>query len=164
MSKIYKTGFYGGKFFPFHQGHFYCLTKMASECEDAVLIMFVNGKDETSYSGEKHDFLSVEERIKKINKIVKNFPNVRFTTLYCDVIYDGEEVEADNWKKEAPYVRAVVGSKFDAVYSSEKGYDAFFKEVYPFAHHRIVDVDRKEFPISATQIRENPELYKKWEI
>lgn len=165
MNKKYKTGFYGGKFFPFHLGHLSCLQKMSDECEQGVLIMFLNGKDEIEYNGKKYDWLSAEERIKRINSICRRFTNIRFTTLYCDVIYEGREVEEDGWEEEIKYIKAVVGSKFDVVYSSEKRHEDFFKKSYPFAKHIMVDIDRKAFPISSTEIRENgDELYKKWGV
>jgi len=165
MSKKYKTGFYGGKFFPFHLGHLYCLQKMADECDQGILILFLNGKDEVEYNGKKYNWLSPEKRIEDINLICHRFPNIRFTTLYCDVIYEGKELEEDNWETEIKYIKAVIGPKFDAVYSSEKRHENFFKKAYPFAKHIMVDVNRDKFPISSTEIREKGDaFYRKWRV
>ena len=161
----YKVGFFGGKFFPFTRGHFLCLKKLAEECEQGVCILFLNGKDEAEYirkNGLKFKWLAAEERIKQVNSACRKFPNLRFTTLYCDVIYENEELET-NWDKETNFVRSVVGSTFDVIYSSEPSYSDYFKKAYPFAKHILIDPKRAEVPISATMIREGGEqMYKKW--
>jgi HTH-type transcriptional repressor of NAD biosynthesis genes len=162
MSK-YKTGFFGGKFFPFTFGHFHCLKQMSEECEQGVCIMFLNGKDETSYKGTWYDWLEQSKRIDQINDVCKSFPNIRFTTLYCDVIYKNGKVEEDNWDKETDFVKAVVGNEFDVVYSSEPSYDAYFKRAYPFAKHILVDPDRRVIPISSTKVRNGGHsVYLEW--
>ena len=58
----------------------------------------------------------------------------------------------DLWDAETEYVMKAVGD-FQAVYSSEPGYDAYFKRAYPFARHILVDVPRVHVPISGTKIR-----------
>lgn len=164
--KKYKTGFFGGKFFPFTRGHLYCLKKLSEECEHGVCILFLNGKDEVNYieeNGVKYNWLEQSDRISRVNTICKLFPNIRFTTLYCDVIYGGTDVENDNWDKETDFVRAVVGPKFDVVYSSEPSYDEYFKRAYPFAKHVLVDPDRIIVPISATMVRNGGEvMFERW--
>jgi len=164
--KKYRTGFFGGKFFPFTKGHLYCLQKLSDECEEGVCILFLNGKDEAEYTeknGLKYEWLAQSDRIRRINSVCRFFPNIRFTTLYCDVIYSTGNVEEDCWDKETDFVRSVVGPVFDVVYSSEPGYDEYFKRAYPFAEHVLVDVERKTFPISATIVRDGGnEMHEKW--
>ena len=161
--KKYKTGFYGGKFFPFTKGHYLCLKKLSDECEQGICILFLNGKDEMEYSGKRYAWLSKEDRIEKINAICKIFPNIRFTTLYCDVIYNYNNIEDDNWDKETAFVKAVVGEPFDVVYSSEPSYSEYFKRAYPFAKHVLVDPKREIEPISATMVRNGGQkMYNEW--
>ena len=166
MNKKYKTGFFGGKFFPFTIGHLSCLQRLSDECEQGVCILFLNGKDEVEYTeknGIDYEWLKQSDRIDRINSVCRQFPNIRFTTLYCDVIYNANNVEEDNWDKETDFVRAVVGPTFDAVYSSEPEYDEYFKRAYPFATHVLVDPDRRIFPISATMVRDGGEdMHDKW--
>ena len=40
--KKYKIGMYGGKFMPFHKGHYYCLQTAASECKKVYLILLIS--------------------------------------------------------------------------------------------------------------------------
>ena len=54
-----------------------------------------------------------------------------FYRVFDGEYYGTETVEADNWNKETDFVRAVVGSEFDIVYSSELEYDEYFKRGLP---------------------------------
>ena len=35
----FKRGMYGGKFFPFHKGHLYCVETAAKKCEKLYVIL-----------------------------------------------------------------------------------------------------------------------------
>ncbi len=156
---------YGGKFMPFHKGHKYCLDLAASECNKVYLILFYGGlQEEDIVKTNKERYLTVEERIKHINKIIKEYDNVELATI--DVTNLKKEDGTEDWDAETPLVRKVVGKRLDAVYSSEIGYDPYFKRAYPEAIHRIVDSKREIFPISGTKIRNMKDLKEreKWII
>ena len=147
---------YGGKFLPFHKGHKYCVDFASQECEKVYVILFWGGNDEEQIQkNQPDDWLSVEERIKQLNKICEEASQyaevlpvlIDITTLRLP---DG----TDDWDAETPLVRNVIGNHLDAVYSSEKSYDTYFKRAYPEATHRLVDVKRENYPISGTQIRD----------
>ena len=64
-------GFFGGKFMPLHKGHLYCIDTAARQCDDVVVIMFINGDDELEIMKTHSEYeLSVESRIKQLAKIV----------------------------------------------------------------------------------------------
>ncbi len=157
--KQYKIGMYGGKFLPFHKGHKFCVDTAAQECEKVYVILFWGGADEEKIlEDHPEDWLSVEERVKQLDKICRE------AAQYADVIPvliditglrlpDGSE----DWEAETPLVRNVLGNRLDAVYSSEESYGEYFNRAYPEAVHRLVDVKREHYPISGTQIREMAE-------
>ncbi len=150
--KKYKIGMYGGKFMPLHKGHRYCIETAAQECEIVYVILFYGGADEEKVLElNNEDYLSFEERKKKVIEICKNYKNT--VPTFIDVsslrLPNGEE----DWDAETPLVRNVVGDKLDAVYSSEISYDPYFKRAYPEAVHRVVDYKRIKYPISGTMIR-----------
>lgn len=163
--KKYKIGMYGGKFMPFHKGHSYCISFAAEECEKLYVILFYGSKDEEDIlNNNKEDYLSVEDRKKRINKIIKNYNNVEFVLIDVSNLRTADGSE--DWDGETPLVRKVLGNKLDAVYSSELSYDPYFKRAYPEAVHRIIDYKRIKYPISGTKIRnmKNVKEREKWII
>ncbi len=163
--KKYKIGMYGGKFIPLHKGHNYCIEVASKECEKVYLIMFYGGKEEEIIlKNNKEEYLKVENRKRQLTKVSKKYNNV--FPVFIDItslrLKDGSE----DWDAETPLVRKVVGKKLDAIYSSEKSYDEYFKKSYPEAIHRIVDEKRSKYKISGTKIRKmkNKEEREKWII
>lgn len=154
MSKEYKVGFYGGKFMPFHLGHWYCIRTAARQCETLHVILFYGGDDELRILAETpasdKDMLSLENRLNRLNIACANYPNIVVSVI--DVtnvkLSDGSE----DWDGETPLVLTITG-KMDVVYSSEPGYDEYFKRAYPWAKHILVDPPRIVYPISGTKIR-----------
>lgn len=150
--KQYKIGFYGGKFIPFHLGHWLCASKMSYECEKGYLILFAGGDQELEIlKNNKDPMLLLENRWKTVQLMASKLSNV--APILIDVtdvkLPDGTE----DWDGETPLVRAVCGNQIDAVYSSEYSYDDYFKRAYSEATHVLVDPPRNIVPISATMIR-----------
>ena len=150
--KKYKIGMYGGKFMPFHKGHNYCIEVATEECEKVYVILFYGGSDEMNIlKANKDEYLSVEERTKRLLDICNKYENAIPTLIDVSKcrLPNGEE----DWDAETPLVRDVVGNDLNAVYSSELSYDDYFKRAYPEAIHRVVDYRRIKYPISGTKIR-----------
>jgi HTH-type transcriptional repressor of NAD biosynthesis genes len=151
----YKTGFYGGKFFPFHKGHDYCIRTAAEQCEKVYVILFYGGDDELRLIKEAKEsdkeMLSLDSRMRHLTEICKHYANVEVHLIDVTNVKNPDGTE--DWDGETPLVLAITG-KMDAVYSSEPSYDAYFKRAYPWAKHILVDPPREHYPISATKIRE----------
>ncbi len=146
---------YGGKFLPFHKGHAYCVEVAAKECETVYVIMFFGGYDEEVVMSKHPDeYLTVQSRKEQLLKICKRASSL---ADIIPIMIDISELRAsdgkDDWDAETPLVREIIGNKLDAVYSSEESYNAYFKEAYPEAVHRLVDVPRFHYPISGSLIR-----------
>ncbi len=144
-------GFFGGKFMPLHKGHLYCIDVACRMCDRVVVIMFINGEDECEILKTDHSpELKVEARIKQLEKVCSLYPKVEFH------IIDDAKLKLPNgmtdWDAETPLVRKWV-PKMDYVYSSEPSYGEYFSRAYPEAQHILVDVERKNYPISGTMIR-----------
>lgn len=136
---------------PLHKGHLFCIDTAAKQCDRVVVIMFINGEEETEIIKKNHDpLLTVDSRIRQLEKVCTLYPNVEF-----HIIDDADLLLPDgtsDWDAETPLVRQHV-PKMDYVYSSEPQYGAYFNRAYPEATHVIVDAERKTVPISGTLIR-----------
>ena len=152
----YKVGFFGGKFIPFHKGHELCISVAAALCETVHVILFINGDDELAIQAADHtlpkEYLTVEHRVKQVESLIQYNPRIKFHIIDTLTLKtpDGKE----DWDAETPLVLKAIGSKFDAVFSSEPSYDEYFKRAYPWAEHVIVDAKREIIPISSTMIRD----------
>lgn len=160
----YSIGMYGGKFIPFHQGHFFCLSIASLLCEHVYCILFYGGDQELEILNNDitldRKYLSLEWREQEIKRICQQFPNVK--PIFIDVTncktFDGKE----DWDAETPLVLQACG-KLNAVFSSEPHYDDYFRRAYPGAEHIIIDPPREIYPISATMIRNMTDKEaKKW--
>lgn len=149
------VGMFGGKFAPFHLGHFLCLKKASEECDVVHLILFID----LSKCKDRDDVWGFKNRLNGILKASSELCNVR--PHYIDTSdYSG-------WDDETPLVRNFA-PVIDRVYSSEPDYGEYFARAYPEAVHVIVDPARKTYPISGTAIRQmmanGDDEWKKWII
>jgi len=159
MDKKYKIGMYGGKFMPFHKGHFYCVEIASSQCEILYVLLFHGGDQELEILKTRHEkWLQPENRLKRIQKACKKFKNVKVVPV--DITKCKFEDGTEDWDKETKLVLDICGH-IDAVYGSEPEYAEYFKRAYPKAIYEIIDVERKTVPISGTKIREMSEEERK---
>ena len=158
QEKRFKVGMYGGKFMPFHKGHAHCIDVASSECDILYVAIFYTHVDEIRYRDKG---LAYNVRITRLNDyLMRKKDNIKLI-LVCS--HEFSENGVEDWMAEAKYIQDIIGTKIDAVYSSEPSYDSFFKKAYPEAIHRLVDPERKEVPISGTKIRSmTKEEARKW--
>lgn len=163
MDKKYKVGMYGGKFMPFHKGHFHCVEVASSQCEILYVLLFYGGDQELEILKTRNeDWLQPSNRLERIKNACKKFDNVRVVPV--DVTKCKFDDGTEDWDKETQLVLDICG-QLDAVYGSEKEYADYFKRAYPNAVYEVVDVERNTVPISGTMIRGmNEEERKLWII
>ena len=162
----YKSGFFGGKFIPFHKGHELCISVALALCETVHVILFINGDDEIAIQASEHtlpkEYLTVDYRVKQLQKMINGNPRIKLHII--DTMSLKLPHGKEDWDAETPLVIQACGD-FQAVFSSEPSYDEYFKRAYPWAEHIIVDAKREKYPISATLIRDmTVEEAEKWII
>lgn len=166
-SYLYEYGMYGGKFFPLHKGHAYCIDRCCQECKHAYIILFINGTQERAYRPVINEapYLTPEYREAQCRRYLSRYPNAELKVIDVRDLID--ENGDEDWLKEVGIIRTFI-PRLDAIYGSEPGYSNFFKDNYPEAQNILVDVDRCAVPMSATKlramIRDGNEEWKEWII
>ncbi len=157
----YKTGFFGGKFFPFHKGHLDCILRCASECEKLYVVLMHNGEEErrvlANYSDKfPVEYLSAHIRELALRAELAPFENIEVLSYDCFESNERAAREGKHpWFYECQDMVELMG-QFDVAYSSEAQYSEWFREFYPWAKAVVLDERRVRNPISATAIRAMP--------
>lgn len=140
----YKVGMFGGSFDPLHIGHIHDIIRAASECEELyVMISWCDGRES----------ISKELRYRWIYNSTKHLPNVKII-LIEDKAISKEEYNTDYyWENGAKDIKNAIGKKIDVVYCGTDylGTNRFESLYCP--ESKVVYFDRKEVPISSTEIR-----------
>lgn len=150
------VGFLTGKFAPLHTGHIYFISKAATMVDKLYVVLSYDGKRFTD-----DPRLSLKNRLLWLKTTFKDLPHIHVTFV--------DETDCppypDGWKAWAALVAEKLAKEFDVfsidkIFSSEPEYTEGFNTFWPEAEHVIIDAERKEVNISATEIRANP--FKFW--
>lgn len=143
-----KRGLVIGKFMPVHNGHIALIKFAATTCDELIVSM--------TYT--MNDPIDAQLRFSWIQGIFRNYPNIKPAISLDD--FDDESLPLENrimrWK-------AFIERRFstiDVLVSSENYGEHFARALS--VPHILFDVERREFPVSATRIRSNPFAY--WEF
>ena len=139
------TGFVLGKFLPLHKGHQY-LIETALAGVDKLCVVVDNIDEEV---------IPVKTRI---DWIQRTYPSAHVTTLRKVLPQYPHEAE-DFWQQWENGLKEVLPADIDYVFASET-YGERLAQFFD-AKFVMVDLDRKNIPICATKIRENP--YENWQ-
>lgn len=129
-----------GKFMPPHHGHRLVITTALAQSTRVVIVVCQQSSDP----------IPVQQRVGWLRRL---YPSV--TVRILDVTFPVTDELA--W---AAGTEQVVGERPDAVFSSE-GYGQRLAELLHCAHV-MVDLDRKQYPISAGQILRDPQRYRQY--
>ena len=143
---------YGGEFDPLHIGHIHDILKGSSECEELyVMISWCKGRES----------VSKEMRYRWIYNCTKHLSNVKILFVE-DKAVSKEEYNTDYyWENGANDIKNLIGKPIDVVYcgSDYLGTNRFESLYCP--ESKIIYFDRKEVPISSTELRFD--VYENWQ-
>ncbi len=156
-TKLYKWGLVVGKFLPPHKGHEYMIQTAAEKCEN-VLVLVVSNPDPYAFS--TRDRMSLLQQIFKYHLTVYTLEGrYKDTPIHFDNIasYEAPHENDDDWTQREAIKTYFEDSEYpypDAVFTSEEYGRGF--ALHMGVKHYLVDINREKFPISGTEIRENP--------
>lgn len=140
----YKVGMFGGSFDPLHVGHIHDIIRAASICEELyVVISWCEGRESTSK----------EMRYRWILNSFRHLPTVKII-LVEDKAVSKEVYNTDYyWEKGAEDIKKSIEKPIDVVFcgSDYEGTNRFESLYCP--ESKVHYFDRKEVPISSTDIR-----------
>ncbi|TCS94872.1 multifunctional transcriptional regulator/nicotinamide-nucleotide adenylyltransferase/ribosylnicotinamide kinase NadR [Hazenella coriacea] len=161
MKKQIKTvGMYGGKFYPIHLGHVYAMIVASTLVDELHIIISYDDEYEKNIlsNGSRLPHIDYQLRMRWWKEITKDLPYV-----HVHAVYEKNDGMFESWKLGSAGIKKVVGKPITHVFSSESAYGAIFEKLYPEANHMVIDENRKKYPISATQLR-NEGVYKHWDM
>jgi len=140
------VGFTIGKFAPLHKGHQYLIEKGLKEMDEFFVVI---------YETDKID-ISIERRANWIKNI---YPDVK--VIYANNPPMQYGLDEESVKIQTDYLKNIIKDLPVTHFYSSEEYGKHVAEKLNVIN-RMVDQKRGEFPISATEIRENIEKYKKY--
>ena len=156
----YGTGFFGGKFLPFHRGHLDCILRCASECERLYVVLMHGGEEEqrilADYDGRfPVEYLSPHTREIALRSELAPFENIEVISYDCQMADARASAEGKHrWFYECRDMVSLMG-RFDVAYSGEPAYSENFRAFYPWADAVLIDRSWNGRP-SGTEIRRMP--------
>lgn len=148
------VGFLTGKFAPLHTGHIYFISKAATMVDKLYVVLSYDGK-----RFQDDPRLSLKNRLLWLKTTFKDLPHIKI--VYVDETNCSPY--PDGWHEWSMLVKRAIPHRIGditKIFSSEPEYTEGFNKYWPEAEHVIVDAERKEVNISATEIRANP--FKFW--
>ena len=165
MEKRYAVGMFGGKFLPYHRGHYHCLETASAMCDKVWQVLTAGSVEEEEFlrhatAGERELF-SVERRFGRMEEAGRRLGNVE--SIIIDISACRTPDGLEDWDAETPLFLDRCG-RFDAVFGSEPSYAGYFARAYPWAEYVLVDPQRERFPISGSALRGGKEAMDRWSV
>jgi HTH-type transcriptional repressor of NAD biosynthesis genes len=145
---MYKSAFVFGKYLPFHKGHKFLVDTALKNSEKVNLLL-------CSLNSEP---IPGKTRLKWIREIYKNEP--RINIIHCsEELPQYPEQHPDFWNIWVDVAKRYCPKDIDVLFTSELYGEPYAKHLG--IKHHMVDLERKNVPISGTKARTNP--FENWE-
>lgn len=137
-----KRGLIIGKFMPLHAGHVALVRFARQHCDELIV----------SLSYTPTDPISEQLRFRWMKEIFKDDPNI-IPEISLDDFDDEQLLMDDRIKIWASFLKKRF-PPIDLIFSSERYGEALARELH--ADHKLFDLSRIQFPVSASRIRASP--------
>lgn len=156
---MYKTGVWVGKVSPPHRGHVNAIIQASTQCETLYVVVSHNEKlEKEMYEGTNIKHISLKQKARWLSIELSNLEHIKVLML------DEENIPAYpyGWEKWSYRLKSLIPENIDVIFGGEPSYkEEGYSKYFPDTDYVIYDKDRIRYPISATEIRQNP--YKNWD-
>lgn len=156
-----KVGMYGGKFIPLHEGHMYSIARASSQVDKLyVVVSYEEERDKRLCEAGNFRYIPYQLRQQWILTAFRHMPNIEVLAVADS---DAEDLQTV-WLEGSKRIKEAIPETITHIYSSEPSYDEWFKLCYgDDVEHIVLDSIRKQYPISATQLRTEG-VFKHWQM
>jgi len=152
------VGIMPGKFLPPHRGHLTSILKAHTQVDKLYVVVSERPDDDASLCSVGNcKYISGSMRKKWLCQETQGLDGIQVI-----LINEGDIPSWPNgWSQWANLVRKAVNEPIDIIFGGEVSYSEGSKINFPEAQYKLIDPDRNRWPISGTEIRNNP--YKHWD-
>jgi len=150
---MHKIGVFAGKFTPPHRGHLNAIINASTQCERLYVVVSDNPTLTQKLCDESQlPFMDMKLRTKWLSQELQGFDHIKVIMLD----ETGMPEYPDGWALWSKKLLETVPEEFDVIFGGEVEYKEFNDIYLPDKKYEVFDYNREKYPISATQIRNNP--------
>lgn len=150
---MYKVGVFSGKFTPPHRGHLNAIINAATKCEKLYVVVSDNPVLTKQLCDESNlPIMDMLLRTKWLSKELQGFDHIKVVMLD----ETGIPIYPYGWELWQAKLKEVIPEKFDVIFGGELSYKDNYNKYFPDVAYETYDCNREKYPISATDIRNNP--------
>ncbi|MDV0445914.1 Bifunctional NAD biosynthesis protein NadR [Methanimicrococcus sp. At1] len=157
---MYDVGLFVGKFSPPHIGHINAILNAGTLCKKLYVVVSHHEKLESAmYENTGFAVPTLQQKIKWLSKELDELQHISVIGL------DESHVPEypDGWEEWSYLLNDVIPETFDVIFGGEPQYASEgYTKYFPDVKYELYDTERKEYPIRATEIRNNP--YNSWDF
>lgn len=170
MSARFHRGLVVGKFAPLHKGHELVIERALADCDEVIVVSY--SKPELSGCSPENRARWLEARFPTVRRLVLSDEILRMWTVGPRKMPPNDAPDEEHHRFVAQICHLHLRCFVDAVFTSEDYGEGFaaaltshFQEWHPSAPtvaHVLVDLDRRQLPVSGSLIRSDVHAHRQW--
>lgn len=148
-----KNGVYFGKMIPCHRGHLYQIISASTQCEKLYVVISDN-KETTRRLCEEAEIPVITYQLRKqwLSQQLQDINHIEIRVL------DESDLPPypNGWSEWTQRMQGVIDAHIDVFFVGEEEYKLNLPKYFPDSEVVVLDPDRNRYPISATEVRNDP--------
>lgn len=153
---MYNVGIFPGKFTPPHRGHLNAIINASTKCNKLYVVVSDNPVLTARLCSDSNlPIMDMRLRTKWLSQELQGFDHI--SVIMLDE--SGVPEYPEGWPLWSKKLLEIMPEPFDVIFGGELEYKQFNDIYFPDKTYEVFDYNREKYPISATQIRNNPIKY-----